>query len=121
MASAETQRVLVAAHHEDVPSDQMIFGQSHAMQVLRQKVDKIASTGVPVLIQGDSGTGKGVLAYYLHSHSTLSAGPFAKVNCAAIPGALLESELFGYEKGAFTGAHTSKRGRVELADGGTLF
>jgi two-component system response regulator AtoC len=121
MASAETQRALVAAHNKDVPSDQMIFGQSHAMQVLRQKVDKIASTGVPVLIQGDNGTGKGVLAYYLHSHSTLSAGPFAKVNCAAIPGALLESELFGYEKGAFTGAYTSKQGRVELADGGTLF
>ena len=121
MASAETQRVSVAVRNDEFPPDEMIFGQSPAMQLLRQKVDKVAAASVPVLIQGDSGTGKGVLAYYLHTHSASAAGPFAKVNCAAIPGTLLESELFGYEKGAFTGAYASKQGRVEGANGGTLF
>jgi two-component system response regulator AtoC len=91
------------------------------MQTVRQKIDKIALSGVPILIQGDSGTGKGLLARFIHNLSDNPETPFIKVNCAAIPGALLESELFGYEKGAFTGAHSSKPGRVELADGGTLF
>ncbi len=91
------------------------------MQVLRQRIGKVASSGVPILIQGDSGTGKGLLACFIHNFSASTPSPFVKVNCAAIPGALLESELFGYEKGAFTGAHSVKPGRVELADGGTLF
>lgn len=91
------------------------------MQKARQKIDKVAQSGVPILIQGDNGTGKGVLASFIHNLSPQPDGPFVKVNCAAIPGALLESELFGYEKGAFTGAHAAKPGRVELADGGTLF
>jgi two-component system response regulator AtoC len=76
---------------------------------------------VPVLIQGANGTGKGLLAHYIHARSTFSSGAFVKVNCAAIPGALLESELFGYEKGAFTDAHTSRPGYVEQAHRGTLF
>jgi two-component system response regulator AtoC len=121
MASAGVQRFSIASHTGDFPPEQMIFGRSPVMQVLRQKIDKVAAASVPVLIQGDSGTGKGVLARYLHSRSAVSAGPFAKVNCAAIPGTLLESELFGYEKGAFTGAYATKQGRVELASGGTLF
>jgi two-component system response regulator AtoC len=91
------------------------------MQTVRQKVEKIASSGVPILIQGESGTGKGLLARFIHNLSVAPAAAFVKVNCAAIPGTLLESELFGYEKGAFTGAYTSKAGRVELAHGGTLF
>ena len=91
------------------------------MQTVRQKIDKVASSGVPILIQGDSGTGKGLLARFIHESSAVPDTPFVKVNCAAIPGALLESELFGYEKGAFTGAHSVKPGRVELANGGTLF
>jgi two-component system response regulator AtoC len=91
------------------------------MQTARQKIEKVAQSGVPILIQGDNGTGKGLLANFIHSLSPSPVAPFVKVNCAAIPGALLESELFGYEKGAFTGAHNSKPGRVELADGGTLF
>jgi two-component system response regulator AtoC len=91
------------------------------MHGIRQKIDKAASSGVPILIQGDSGTGKGLLALFIHSTSIQPNTPFIKVNCAAIPGALLESELFGYEKGAFTGALAVKPGRVELADGGTLF
>ena len=91
------------------------------MQKARQKIDKVAQSGVPILITGDNGTGKGLLATFIHSLSPQPDAPFIKVNCAAIPGALLESELFGYEKGAFTGAHSAKPGRVELADGGTLF
>jgi two-component system, NtrC family, response regulator AtoC len=91
------------------------------MQTARQKIEKVAQSGVPILIQGDNGTGKGLLASFIHNLSPEPGAPFVKVNCAAIPGALLESELFGYEKGAFTGAHAAKPGRVELADGGTLF
>jgi two-component system response regulator AtoC len=91
------------------------------MQTAKQKIDKVALSGVPILIQGDNGTGKGLLAAFIHSLSPKPDAPFVKVNCAAIPGALLESELFGYEKGAFTGAQSSKPGRVELANGGTLF
>src|SRR6202140_4921772 len=104
-----------------LPPANLIFGRTAAMQTTRMKVDKVASSGVPILIQGDSGTGKGLLANFIHQLSPKLNSPFIKVNCAAIPGALLESELFGYEKGAFTGAQAVKPGRVELADGGTLF
>jgi len=103
------------------PPENVIFGRSAAMQAIRQKIEKIAASGVPILILGDNGTGKGLLAGFIHNFSSLPDTPFIKVNCAAIPAALLESELFGYEKGAFTGAHAMKPGRVELADGGTLF
>lgn len=104
-----------------LPPTNVIFGRSGAMQMARQKIDKVARAGVPILIQGDNGTGKGLLASFIHQLSPDPGAAFVKVNCAAIPGALLESELFGYEKGAFTGAHADKPGRVELADGGTLF
>jgi two-component system response regulator AtoC len=104
-----------------LPPADIIFGRSTAMQTVRQKIDKVAASGVPILIQGDSGTGKGLVARFIHNSSVVAETPFVKVNCAAIPGALLESELFGFEKGAFTGAHSPKPGRVELADGGTLF
>jgi len=103
------------------PPENVIFGRSPAMQAIRQKIEKIAASGVPILILGDNGTGKGLLAGFIHNFSSLPDFPFIKVNCAAIPAALLESELFGYEKGAFTGAHAMKPGRVELADRGTLF
>jgi len=106
---------------EPLPPERIIFGRSAAMHAVRQKVERIAATSVPVLIQGDSGTGKGVLARYIHERCGSSSRPFVKVNCAAIPGTLLESELFGYEKGAFTGAYSTKPGRAEQADGGTLF
>jgi two-component system response regulator AtoC len=121
MASTGVQRVSNTSRSEELPPEEIIFGRAPVMQAIRQKIDKVAAASVPILIQGASGTGKGVLARYLHSRSPVSAGPFTKVNCAAIPGTLLESELFGYEKGAFTGAYAPKQGRVELADGGTLF
>jgi two-component system response regulator AtoC len=100
---------------------EVIFGRSPAMQAIRKRVEKVAAANVPILIQGEGGTGKEVLARWIHGHSGSSAGDFIKVNCAAIPGTLLETELFGYEKGAFTGALISKPGRVELAHNGTLF
>lgn len=106
---------------DDLPPEQVIFGNSALMNVIRRRVEKFALVNVPVVIQGESGTGKGVLARHIHSRSLVSGGPFVKVNCAAIPGTLLESELFGYEKGAFTGAYASKLGRAELANSGTLF
>jgi two-component system, NtrC family, response regulator AtoC len=100
---------------------EVIFGRSEVMEAVRKRVEKVAAANVPILIQGDGGTGKEVIARWIHAHSASSAGDFVKVNCAAIPGTLLETELFGYEKGAFTGALTSKPGRVELAHNGTLF
>jgi two-component system, NtrC family, response regulator AtoC len=118
---AATQRVPLALRMETLPPEEVIFGRSAVMQEFRQKIHKFAATSVPLLIEGESGTGKGVLARYIHSRSSVAGGPFINVNCAAIPGTLLESELFGYEKGAFTGAYASKPGRVEMAHLGTLF
>ena len=105
----------------EFPPEAVTFGHSEVMQSLRNRMDKVASANVPVLIQGESGTGKDIIARMIHGLSPWRNGPFVKVNCPAIPGTLLESELFGYEKGAFTGAYGSKPGRVELAHRGTLF
>ncbi len=91
------------------------------MEAAREKLDRVANTTIPVLLQGESGTGKDILAKLLHTRSNRSNFPWIKVACPAIPNSLIESELFGYERGAFTGAHTTKRGRVELAHQGTLF
>jgi two-component system response regulator AtoC len=104
-----------------LPPDEVIFGSSEGMLAIRQRVDKISGANIPVLIQGESGTGKELIARYIHNRSPWSGGPMVKVNCPAIPGTVLESELFGYEKGAFTGAYGSKPGRVELAQNGALF
>ena len=104
-----------------LPPDEVIFGQSDAMRAIRQRVGKLAGANIPVLIQGESGTGKELIARLIHLYSPWASGPLVKVNCPAIPGTLLESELFGYEKGAFTGANGSKPGRVEMAHRGTLF
>jgi two-component system response regulator AtoC len=106
---------------DSMPPDEVLFGQSLAMGEVRQRAAKVCNADVPVLLYGDGGTGKEVVARWIHKHSTNRDGEFVKVNCAAIPGMLLESELFGYEQGAFTGAHTSKPGRVEFAHNGTLF
>jgi two-component system response regulator AtoC len=105
----------------EFPPESVIFGKSEAMQALRERMGKVASANVPVLINGESGTGKDIIARMIHSFSPWKSGPFVKVNCPAIPGTLLESELFGYEKGAFTGAYGTKPGRVEMAHRGTLF
>src|SRR3984893_4889015 len=121
MANTAISRAGFGDRTGSLPPTNLIFGRSASMQTARLKIDKVAQSGVPILIQGDNGTGKGLLASFIHSLSPKPEAAFVKVNCAAIPGALLESELFGYEKGAFTGAHSAKPGRVELANGGTLF
>jgi two-component system response regulator AtoC len=110
-----------SAYLRDLPPMDVIFGRSSAMAGVRDRLERIAGTTVPVLIQGESGTGKDIFAKLMHAHSNRANAAFVKVTCPAIPLALIESELFGYEKGAFTGAYATKRGRVETAHGGTLF
>src|SRR5580765_3220095 len=105
----------------EMPPDAITFGRTEAMQAVRERLTKLAGANVPVLIQGESGTGKDIIARMIHAASPWRGGPWVKVNCPAIPGTLLESELFGYEKGAFTGAYGMKPGRVEMAHRGTLF
>jgi len=102
-------------------SDIGIIGSSPAMQALYAKIRKVAPTDSNVLIQGESGTGKELVARALHNLSSRAKAPMISVNCAAIPETLIESELFGHEKGAFTGAVSARTGLVEAADGGTLF
>lgn len=104
-----------------LPPDDVLFGYSQVMSEVRQRAVKVCHTNIPILLTGDGGTGKEALARWIHTQSSFREGQFVKVNCAAIPGTLLESELFGYEKGAFTGANSAKPGRVELAHQGTLF
>ena len=98
-----------------------MIGSSPQMQQVFVTIRKVATTDVPVLIEGESGTGKELVARAIHRQSQRQEGPFTTINCGAIPENLLESELFGYEKGAFTGAHIQKKGRIEAAQGGTLF
>jgi DNA-binding NtrC family response regulator len=98
-----------------------MIGSSAAMRAIFDKIAKTAPSSGRVLITGDNGTGKELVARAIHDHSKRADGPFIKLNCAAIPAELIESELFGHEKGAFTGATQQRRGKFELADGGTLF
>ncbi len=105
----------------EMDSRQVMVGESEVMQQLRERIRKVAPTRATVLIQGESGTGKELVARAVHAHSERSQQPFVNVNCAAIPRELIESELFGYEKGAFTGATGLHRGRFEQADGGSIF
>ena len=98
-----------------------MLGSSPPMQEVFTSIRKVATTDAPVLILGESGTGKEMAALAIHRRSARKAGPFVAINCGAIPETLLESELFGHEKGAFTGAHVQRQGRVETASGGTLF
>jgi formate hydrogenlyase transcriptional activator len=98
-----------------------IIGQSDAMRYVMFRVEQVASTDATVLLHGETGTGKELLARAIHNRSPRRARPFVVVNCAAMPATLIESELFGRERGAFTGAHTSQIGRFELATHGTVF
>ena len=102
-------------------SEPSLFDGHPRMQAIRSIIESIADTDTTVLIRGESGVGKDLIARAVHAASARRQGPFVKVNCAAIPQELLESELFGHEKGAFTGAHARKLGKFELAHGGTVF
>ena len=106
---------------QDEFSFRNIIGTSHEMRDVFEQVTRIAATDTTVMIRGESGTGKELIAKAIHYNSTRSDKPFIRVNCAAIPENLIESEFFGYEKGAFTGAMATKKGRFELADKGTIF
>jgi sigma-54 specific flagellar transcriptional regulator A len=101
--------------------DNILLGDSRAMRAVRELVTQVGPSEASVLIQGETGTGKELVAWSIHQASGRASGPFVPVNCGAIPAELLESELFGHEKGAFTGAIANRQGRFELAAGGTLF
>src|SRR5258708_4475825 len=105
----------------EMPHEVIVFGRTEGMRAVRERLTKLAGANVPVLIQGESGTGKDIIARMIHAASPWCSGSGVKVNCTGIPGTLLESERFGYEKGAFTGAYGMKPGRVEMAHRGTLF
>jgi two-component system, NtrC family, response regulator AtoC len=105
----------------DLPAEAVIFGSTPAMREVLSRIDSVRSSELPVLIQGERGTGTEVIARFLHTRSSRHDAPFVKLSCAAIPASLLESELFGCEKGFFSGARADHPGLVEVADGGTLF
>ena len=120
------RRAVDESLREEVVEEQAVetpemLGQAPAMQDVFRAIGRLAQSHVTVLITGESGSGKELVARALHKHSPRASGPFVAINTAAIPKDLLESELFGHERGAFTGAQTSRRGRFEQADGGTLF
>jgi Nif-specific regulatory protein len=126
LAEAEKQRLVDEnAHLRDELRDRYAFrtiiGNSAPIKAVYEQVAQVARTSTTVLVRGESGTGKEMIAHAIHYNSPRARKPFVKVSCAALPETLIESELFGYEKGAFTGAHAAKKGRFELADGGTLF
>ena len=118
-AVEESEREQVAEERQAVMPE--MLGQAPAMQDVFRAIGRLSQSSVTVLITGESGSGKELVARALHKHSPVSGGPFVAINTAAIPKDLLESELFGHERGAFTGAQTQRRGRFEQAEGGTLF
>ncbi|MCY1077446.1 sigma-54-dependent transcriptional regulator [Archangium lansingense] len=120
-AAAGAQAAGAGASREEAGGERVLISHSPAMRKVRALVERIADTDVPVLLLGESGTGKEVIAREVHARSNRRNRPFIKVNCAALPGELLESELFGHERGAFTGATAEKPGKFELADQGTIF
>lgn len=103
------------------PTQDKIIGESAATRLVKEKIEQVAKSDITVLIQGESGTGKELVAEAIQRKSNRASGPFVTLNCAALPENLIESELFGYEKGAFTGAAARKRGKFEIANGGTIF
>jgi two-component system response regulator AtoC len=110
-----------AAHPPPAAKAELLFGRSERMQSVRAQLVQLAPSTATVLVRGESGTGKELVARTIHALSPRADAPFVKIDCASLPETLLESELFGYEKGAFTGASAKKQGRVELAEEGTLF
>jgi len=125
LSNALQQATVYRSHQEDNEqqgySYQRLVGNSRLMKAVQQMIDQVSDSDANVLILGESGTGKEVVARNLHHLSSRREKPFVPINCGAIPAELLESELFGHEKGSFTGAITSRKGRFEMADGGTLF
>lgn len=121
VAAIERENVELKSKSDKEAVFEDIIGTSASMHEIFSTITKVAPTDVPVLITGESGTGKELVARAIHQRSTRKDGPFIAINCGAIPENLLESELFGHEKGAFTGAHAQKLGKIELANKGTIF
>ncbi|MDT8371428.1 MAG: sigma-54 dependent transcriptional regulator [Gammaproteobacteria bacterium] len=125
LSNALQQATVYRGQHESRDQKQSeirsLVGNSRAMKAVQQMIDQVSDSDANVLILGESGTGKEVVARNLHHYSSRRSKPFVPVNCGAIPAELLESELFGHEKGSFTGAITARKGRFEMAEGGTLF
>ena len=119
-AQARENIYLRAAYQERTRFENLI-GQSHAMQEVFDLIQEVASTESTILITGETGTGKELVAKAIHTRSSRSQGPFVAVNCGTLPEHLMESELFGHQKGAFTDAKDTKKGRLEIAYGGSLF
>jgi len=120
-ASLRAENLALRAQLEAVASERNLIGTSAAMRRVLDVISQVAPASTTILIQGESGTGKELVARSIHRQSNRSQGPFVAINCAAIPATLIESELFGHERGAFTGAFSRREGRFKLADGGTLF
>jgi Nif-specific regulatory protein len=126
--AADGERRRFAKENPDLDNEQValyeftnIIGSTSAMRQVLLQIEQVAQTNTTVLLSGESGTGKELIARAIHHRSPRAKARFVKVNCGALPDSLIESELFGYEKGAFTGAHSLKKGRFDLAEGGTLF
>ncbi len=119
--SCARERLFLREQVKDMARFESMIGQSAAMQKVFETIADVAATRSTILITGETGTGKGLAAKAIHTNSPRSEGPFVTLNCGAVPEHLIESELFGYQKGAFTDAKETKRGRLELAHGGTLF
>lgn len=120
-AALKAENLALRQELEAVAGERALIGNSPAMRKVLDTIAQVASSTATVLIQGESGTGKELVARAIHRRSPRAKGPFVAINCAAIPVTLLESELFGHERGAFTGAFARREGRFKLADGGTLF
>ena len=118
---SESQPIAVQKTIKKPNVSQQMVGESDAMQRIHKLISKVAPTQARVLVQGPNGSGKELIADAIHKHSLRHKGPFVEVNCAAIPSELIESELFGHVKGAFTSAHKDRKGKFEAAHGGTLF
>jgi len=118
---SESQSISVQKNIKKPNVSQQMVGESDAMQRIHKLISKVAPTQARVLVQGPNGSGKELIADAIHKHSLRHKGPFVEVNCAAIPSELIESELFGHVKGAFTSAHKDRKGKFEAAHGGTLF
>lgn len=121
LLQAQNWQPVVASAEHDCRLQELLIGESPAMHEVKSLIRQVANKPANVLLLGESGTGKEVIARAIHELSLQAKGPFVPINCGAIPAELLESELFGHEKGAFTGAVAARKGRFELAEGGTLF
>ena len=120
-ARAERLEARVEMLSQEIDSKIRVVGESAEWRDVLKKATQVAETETTVLVTGESGTGKEVVARFIHRASARSRGPFVALNCAALPEQLLESELFGFERGAFTSAHQAKPGQIEMASGGVLF